>query len=97
MVGLGGDFELPSLALELRKCDPQHERSTQVCSREDGLERTTETICFAHVLPCYHSHMILSKEALNGMTVPSANGDTVVQIHVWQMQSGVLEWGCHTP
>jgi hypothetical protein len=49
------------------------------------------------VLFTYHSHMILSKEALNGMTVASANGDTVVQIHVWQMQSGVLEWGCHTP
>jgi hypothetical protein len=50
-----------------------------------------ETICLAHVLPCYRSHMVLGKEVLNGMTVAPANGGTVVQIHVSQRQSGALE------
>jgi hypothetical protein len=68
----------------------------KVCSREDGRERATETICLAHVLPCYRSHMVLSKEVLNDMTVAPANGGTVVQIHVSQRQSGALEWSHHT-
>jgi hypothetical protein len=56
----------------------------KVCSREDRRQRVTETICLAHVLPCYRSRMVLGKEVLNDMTVAPANGGTVVRIHVSQ-------------
>jgi hypothetical protein len=68
----------------------------KVRSREDGREWAAGTICLAHVPSCYHSHMVLGKEVLNGMIVALANGGTVVQIHVSQRQSGALEWSRHT-
>ena len=59
------------------------EDSAEVRGREDGLEWATETICLAHLLSCHRFYMVLGKGSLNGLTTARANGEAVVQIHVW--------------